>query len=52
MFKMIYFNFVDVNECDLKIYICDFNAECENIVGSYYCICNVGYIGSGKFCTR
>lgn len=49
---MTYLNFVDVNECDLKTYTCDPNAECENIVGSYYCICNAGYTGSGKSCTR
>lgn len=52
MFNMTYLNFVvDVNECDLKTYTCDPNAECENIVGSYYCICNAGYTGSGKSCT-
>ena len=35
----------DINECDAEV--CDVNAECTNIDGSYICICNSGLTGDG-----
>lgn len=41
----------DINECALNSEICP-NGICENLRGSYRCICNVGYESdaSGKNC--
>lgn len=43
--------FVDINECALDPEICQ-NGICENLRGSYRCICNIGYESdaSGKNC--
>ena len=42
--------FTDVNECSDKLR-CDKHAKCTNLVGSYKCKCNPGYVGDGTFCT-
>lgn len=41
----------DINECALDPDICQ-NGMCENLRGSYRCICNIGYESdsSGKNC--
>lgn len=43
--------FSDINECALDPDICQ-NGMCENLRGSYRCICNIGYESdtSGKNC--
>lgn len=43
--------FIDINECALDPDICQ-NGICENLRGSYRCICNIGYESdtSGKNC--
>lgn len=43
--------FSDINECALDPDICQ-NGICENLRGSYRCICNIGYESdtSGKNC--
>ena len=43
--------FPDINECEQSPSVCDENAECENIIGSYKCTCRTGYTGNGKECT-
>ena len=30
--------------------ICHSNATCQNINGTYKCICNSGFTGNGTFC--
>lgn len=42
---------LDINECALDPDICQ-NGICENLKGSYRCMCNIGYESdtSGKNC--
>ena len=40
----------DINECELGT-PCDLNASCTDAVGSFDCLCNAGYTGSGLVCT-
>ena len=41
---------LDIDECDLGI--CDVNAFCFDVIGSFFCFCNpVGYTGDGITCT-
>ena len=44
-------NFLDINECSTNSHICDVNAVCSNVQGSYTCACKSGYSGDGKTCT-
>ena len=41
---------LDLDECKLKINLCDSNARCININGSYICQCDDGYSGDGFHC--
>ena len=41
---------VDVNECELGIHDCDFNADCINVHGSFECQCHPGFTQNGRFC--
>uniref|UniRef100_A0A915JIK0 Nidogen n=1 Tax=Romanomermis culicivorax TaxID=13658 RepID=A0A915JIK0_ROMCU len=41
---------VDIDECSRRTHRCDSNAACHNTEGSYTCICNVGYRGTGYKC--
>ncbi|PIK60711.1 putative fibrillin-1 [Apostichopus japonicus] len=53
---------IDINECSNGILTCsngtcvnetvscDINGFCENTEGSYICMCNSGYIGTGQDC--
>ena len=40
----------DIDECALGTDDCDFNADCQNVPGSYRCICRAGFEGDGKSC--
>lgn len=39
----------DVNECD-QPGVCDVNAQCVNVLGSYECRCGAGYMSLGDVC--
>ena len=43
-FAVIY---VDIDECNLNLSMCQPDSFCNNTIGSYLCICNVGYSGDG-----
>lgn len=47
---MCFFFSEDVNEC-MDTNDCDVNAQCNNTIGSYFCTCNMGYVGDGLNCT-
>ena len=40
---------LDVNECTYDN-LCHQNATCVNLIGSYNCTCNEGFIGDGINC--
>lgn len=42
--------FTDINECCSKKKSCHPDAECMNVVGSFYCRCRHGYTGDGLNC--
>ena len=42
--------FADINECD-RTGVCDGNATCYDIQGSFECVCNTGYSGDGFSCS-
>ena len=37
------FLLIDINECDSNP--CQNNGQCENTLGSYYCVCPHGFLG-------
>uniref|UniRef100_A0A3P8PEI8 EGF-like domain-containing protein n=1 Tax=Astatotilapia calliptera TaxID=8154 RepID=A0A3P8PEI8_ASTCA len=41
---------LDIDECNLGIYNCDKNEECQNTAGKYYCKCLAGYYSDGQTC--
>ncbi|XP_044181544.1 protein crumbs-like [Acropora millepora] len=41
----------DINECSSLPSACHVNAQCNNTIGSYRCVCKLGYTGRGKTCT-
>ena len=41
---------IDVDECSEGLSDCHANATCKNIVGSFTCTCNKGFVGDGKTC--
>ncbi|KRX49432.1 EGF-like domain-containing protein [Trichinella murrelli] len=41
----------DVDECEAEN-VCDPNADCLNVPGSYHCQCREGYSGNGTTCTK
>ena len=43
--------FVDVDECGLSTQTCDAMASCSNTMGSFECICDIGYQGDGFVCS-
>ncbi|VDK52925.1 unnamed protein product [Anisakis simplex] len=45
------FNCSDVNECYREPHVCDKNAECRNVEGSFICECLPGFAGNGYNCT-
>ena len=42
----------DIDECAEGTDDCGENAFCDNLIGSYRCICNKGFRGDGKECVR
>ena len=50
MNSMVFFEYLDLDECDSDFYDCDINAVCQNTAGSYTCTCKAGYTGDGRTC--
>ena len=44
------FTYSDIDECTTSHPVCDVNANCTNIQGSYFCTCKTGFSGDGKTC--
>lgn len=42
---------LDTDECKSEYDTCDVDAKCVDVGGSFYCICNPGYTGSGMNCS-
>ncbi|CAK8680339.1 unnamed protein product [Clavelina lepadiformis] len=42
----------DIDECAENRHNCALNARCENIVGSFVCMCNPGFQGDGVTCAE
>ena len=45
----------DINECistpgGLLLHDCSLLAVCENLMGTFNCTCDKGYIGDGRIC--
>ena len=40
----------DIDECTENASICDLNANCTDIDGSFTCTCKTGYTGDGDTC--
>lgn len=48
---LIFFVFcLDVNECNIANN-CSKDAACNNLIGSFQCVCKTGYTGNGFTCT-
>ena len=43
-------NVSDIDECAASDHGCHTDAHCENLPGSYRCVCNEGYTGDGTQC--
>ena len=41
----------DIDECTLD-HDCDQNSTCVNLKGSFYCVCDTGYVGDGRTCVE
>ena len=41
IFSIIKF-LLDINECELKLDNCTWNTNCQNLLGSFYCVCKDG----------
>lgn len=41
---------LDINECKSGANDCHQKSFCNNTIGSYHCICNEGYEGTGQTC--
>jgi hypothetical protein len=46
----LFFVVVDIDECKDGSHECQINTKCVNLVGSYNCVCQDGYVGNGLFC--
>ena len=46
---MLFF-YLDLDECSEGLDNCGIHARCINVVGSYLCECENGYIGNGTSC--
>ena len=51
MRKNVLHNYIlDIDECTSGSHNCHADATCHNNTGSFYCICNTGYTGTGTVC--
>ena len=41
---------LDIDECSASEQLCNLNADCVNIHGSFYCSCFSGFTGNGFNC--
>ena len=41
---------VDIDECEINIHECSFDADCINTSGSYKCNCKPGFMKNGEYC--
>ena len=41
----------DIDECEIGSHDCHVNATCNNTIGSFICVCDPGYGGTGKICS-
>lgn len=51
-FIPVLFVFIDIDECNASVPVCDINAHCQNTRGSYMCSCKAGFTGDRKICTH
>ena len=49
--RVLYFFFIDVDECLANTHDCHEDALCNNKIGSYNCSCKQGYEGNGFNCS-
>ena len=49
-FPLCLFFFLDIDECSIGNGGCHGDADCQNTVGSFNCICKTGYDGDGLNC--
>ena len=50
----LYFDFtdlVDINECNGSVAVCDINADCIDLNGTFECTCQQGFSGDGVNCS-
>ena len=56
MYELLMFLFTiilpDIDECAIGADMCDTNAFCNNMVGSYNCTCKNGFTGNGFNCSK
>ena len=50
--KCVSYNCGNIDECELVIDHCSFDARCYDTLGSYTCQCNSGFSGDGKTCSN
>lgn len=51
-YRLVNGSCVDIDECVEKTTECDKRASCLNTIGNYQCVCEDGFTGDGKSCTR
>ena len=44
------FSHLDIDECSAGLDNCSENANCTDTIGSFSCMCDVGYSGDGVSC--
>ncbi len=47
----INYHYSDIDECTQLTHNCHQNATCNNVDGSFTCVCKPGYSGDGTICT-
>ena len=47
---LLFFDVLDIVECEENPSLCDQNALCNNFLGSFSCSCTSGYTGPGTTC--